>query len=100
MTKKIWWRWIVWLWRTLKHDAVLMYRAFIHPEVSIALKLAMIWIIVYAVAPIDILPDWILWFWIIDDVWIIILVVKRIIKQLPSKIKDELEWKIIVMDKK
>ncbi len=91
---------ILWLWQTIKNDIVLLYRAFRHPDVSINIKLAMIWIILYIIAPIDILPDWILWFWLIDDLGIIILVVKRIKKNIPQKLKDELDWKIIVMDKK
>ena len=91
---------LVWLWQTVKHDAVLLYRAFRHPQVSINVKLAMIGVIIYIIAPIDILPDWILGFWLIDDLGVIILVIKRIKKNIPQKLKDELDWKIIVMDKK
>lgn len=91
---------LLWIWQTIKHDIILLYRALLHPEISINIKLAIIWLVLYIIAPIDIIPDRIFWLWIIDDAVVIYYVVKRIKKNIPQKIKDELDWKVIVINKK
>lgn len=91
---------LVWLRNTIKYDIKLLYGVFLHPQAPIKLKLAIIWIILYIVAPIDIIPDWIFGLWIIDDVTIVLLGIKRIKKNIPQKIKDEIDGKVIVMDKR
>lgn len=90
----------VWLWQTFKHDIKLLYGALLHPDTPFKVKLAMAWIILYILSPIDIIPDRIVWAGILDDITVIIYWVKRIIRNIPKKVADEIDGKIIVMNKK
>lgn len=81
--------------RTIKHDSILLYQALVHEHTPWRIKLAIVWLILYTLAPFDLIPDWVLAFGIIDDIAVIIYVVGIIKKNIPPKVKGEIEGNII-----
>ena len=94
--KDIWF--LVTLWHTIKNDAIFLYRVLVHPKSSIWAKIAILWLIVYVISPIDIIPDRLFIIWSLDDVAVIIYVIHFIKKNIPPKLKDEILWKTIIID--
>lgn len=63
-----------------------LWRAFWHKSTPFYLKVLMVLVVAYLLMPIDIIPDFLLLFGLIDDVLIIALAVNWIIKRLPKEI--------------
>ena len=55
------------LWKTIKGDITLLYRALKHPKTSVRVKVLIVGLVIYVVSPLDIIPGWILGIGIIDD---------------------------------
>lgn len=86
------------LWNIIKHDSIFLYRVLLHPRSWTTVKLAIIGLIVYVLSPIDIIPDRLFILGAIDDLAVIVYIMKFIKKHTPPKVKDEIEWKIIIVD--
>ena len=80
---------------TIKSDAVLLFKALIDKHTPLFPRLLIILLIVYVISPVDILPDWILFLGIVDDLIVISLLTKKKKKLLPKKLKDEFSGKVI-----
>lgn len=82
--------------KTIKDDAVLLFRAFFHKKTPISVKVLTILMIIYIVSPIDVIPDFLPVIWIVDDFTIIAICVTLIKKLIPDLLQDELNGKILI----
>lgn len=69
----------------LRNDVVTLWRAFWHPATPLYLKAAMLGLVVYVVSPIDLLPEFLGLFGIIDDLLILGMATRWIVSRLPDE---------------
>ena len=70
----------------LRKDLVVLWRAFWHPLTPLWLKAAMLALVAYVVSPIDIVPDFLMLFGILDDVLIVTFASRWIVSKLPDAV--------------
>ena len=74
------------LWALLRGDARQLWFALRHPAAPGWLKLGAVLIVLYVVSPIDIIPDFIPFFGMMDDIILVPLAVRWLLKRLPPEI--------------
>jgi uncharacterized membrane protein YkvA (DUF1232 family) len=84
------WKRISVLWSLVKGDAKLLWFALQHPQSPGWLKLGTAAIALYLVSPVDLIPDVIPVFGVLDDLVIIPLAIRFLLKQLPAHIRDDI----------
>lgn len=83
------------LWKTIKMDFVLLYRALFHAKTPWKVRILIILLVAYIVSPLDLIPGWIVGLGLLDDIGIAVLVVGWIKKMIPERLQEEIEGKII-----
>lgn len=71
------------LWTLVRGDARQLWAALRHPEAPGWLKLGTVAIVLYVLSPIDILPDVLPFFGIADDLVLVPLAIRWLLKRLP-----------------
>jgi uncharacterized membrane protein YkvA (DUF1232 family) len=71
---------------TFRDEALILWRAFWHPETPLYLKGATLFAALYLVSPIDLIPDFIPFAGWIDDLVLVPLMVSWIVKMLPPHV--------------
>ncbi len=71
----------------LRNDIVTLWRAFWHVSTPLYLKAAMLGLVIYVISPIDLLPEFLGLFGIIDDVLIIGMATRWIVSRLPDEVR-------------
>jgi len=66
-----------------------LWRAFWHKKTPLYIKILMVLVVAYLLMPIDIIPDFLLLFGLVDDILIISLAMSWIMKRLPAEIFGE-----------
>ncbi len=79
------------IWAALRGDLRLLWRALRHPQSPGWLKLGVAALLVYLILPVDLIPDVIPLLGAIDDVLIITLGVKWLLKRLPAGMLREIQ---------
>jgi uncharacterized membrane protein YkvA (DUF1232 family) len=74
------------LWTVLRGDAVQLWRALRHPLAPGWLKLGAAGIVLYVLSPVDLLPDVIPFFGVMDDLVVVPLAMRWLLKRLPPEI--------------
>jgi uncharacterized membrane protein YkvA (DUF1232 family) len=74
------------LWTVLRGDARQLWFALRHPAAPGWLKLGAALIVLYVISPIDFIPDVIPFFGAMDDVVLVPLAVRWLLKRLPPEI--------------
>jgi uncharacterized membrane protein YkvA (DUF1232 family) len=74
------------LWTLVRRDGRVFWYALQHPDAPRWLKPAAIGLVVYAISPIDLIPDFIVGLGIVDDVVLIPLAVHLMLKRLPPHV--------------
>ncbi|CAG9163531.1 YkvA family protein [Cupriavidus pampae] len=74
------------LWTMIRRDGRMLWFALRHPDAPVWLRPATIALLVYAVSPIDLIPDFVAGLGIVDDVVLIPLAVHLMLKRLPPHI--------------
>ena len=69
-----------------RQEALILWRAFWHPETPIYLKGATLFAALYLVSPIDLIPDFIPFAGWIDDLVLVPLMVSWIVRMLPPHV--------------
>lgn len=65
-----------------------VWRVLVNKQTPLLPRVMAILLIGYIVSPIDLLPDWLAFFGIWDDIWMAIIVINLIKKILPEDIKN------------
>jgi uncharacterized membrane protein YkvA (DUF1232 family) len=82
------WRFWGWL-KILKEVALLLYYAWKHPLTPAYIKGALVALIAYVFSPIDIVPDFIPFFGMVDDVTLIPMAILYLTHMLPASVLTE-----------
>ena len=79
------------LWALVRSDARLLWRALRHPQAPLWLKLGTLGVVLYVVSPIDLIPDVIPFFGVVDDIVLVPLAIRFLLKRLPAFIRTDIE---------
>ena len=85
------WKRVAVLWALVKSDARLLWAAVRHPQAPLWLKLGTAGIVLYLVSPIDIIPDFIPFFGLVDDIVLVPLAIRFLLRHLPAFIRADIE---------
>ena len=85
------WKRLAVLWTVVRGDARLLWMALRHPRAPGWLKLGTIGIVVYLFSPIDLIPDLLPLFGVMDDIVIVPLVIRWLLNRLPADIRTDIE---------
>ena len=78
------------LWALVKGDARLLWRALRHPLAPGWLKLGVAGIVLYVLSPIDLIPDVIPIFGVLDDIVVVPLAIRWLLSRLPSALRADI----------
>jgi uncharacterized membrane protein YkvA (DUF1232 family) len=70
------WKRIALIWALVRSDALLLWRALRHPRAPGWLKLGAAGVVLYLVSPIDLIPDFIPFVGVLDDVALVPLAIR------------------------
>lgn len=80
------WKRLTLLWAVLRGDARQLWFALRHPAAPGWLKVGAALIVVYVLSPIDIIPDMLPVIGVVDDLVLVPLAIRWLLKRLPSDI--------------
>ncbi len=81
------------LFSVLRADALVLWHALLHPGSPRWLKPAVVLLALYAVSPIDFIPDAIPLLGWLDDVFLLGFAMRWILRKLPSHVRDEARFR-------
>jgi uncharacterized membrane protein YkvA (DUF1232 family) len=84
------WKRIALIWALVRSDALLLWRALRHPQAPGWLKLGAAGVVLYLVSPIDLIPDFIPFVGVLDDVILVPLAIRFLLKHLPDFIRADI----------
>jgi len=76
------------LWTVIRTDARMLWRALRHPDSPGWLKAGAALIVLYVLSPIDIVPDFIPFVGIVDDIVLVPFAIRWLLDRLPPHIAD------------
>ena len=85
------WKRLVVLWSFVKGDARFLWLALRHPQAPLWLKLGTVGIVLYVVSPIDLIPDVIPFFGVVDDIVLAPLAIRFMLRRLPASVREDIE---------
>lgn len=74
------------LWTVLRGDARQLWFALRHPAAPGWLKLGAVAIVLYVLSPVDLLPDVLPFVGVVDDIVLVPLAIRWLLKRLPPEI--------------
>jgi uncharacterized membrane protein YkvA (DUF1232 family) len=78
------------LWTLVRGDARRLWRALRHPKTPLWLRLGVLGLVIYVVSPIDLVPDFIPFLGIADDLVLVPLGVRLLLSKLPLDIREDI----------
>ena len=84
------WRRIGLVWGLVRSDLGLLWRALRHPLAPAWLKWGTAGVLFYLVSPIDLIPDFIPFIGVVDDIIIVPLAIRWLLNHLPQVLRDEI----------
>jgi uncharacterized membrane protein YkvA (DUF1232 family) len=85
------WKRLTMVWALVRSDARLLWLALRHPQAPLWLKLGTAGVALYLISPIDLIPDFIPFFGVLDDVVLVPLAIRFLLKRLPAFILADIE---------
>jgi len=82
------WKRAVLLWRLIRGDARRLWVALKHPAAPMWLKLGTAAIVVYVISPIDLIPDFIPFVGVVDDLVLVPLAIRFLLSRLPPHLRQ------------
>ena len=76
------------LWTVLRGDARQLWAALRHPAAPRWLKLGTALIVLYVISPIDLIPDFIPGFGMLDDVVLVPFAIRWLLQRLPPELRQ------------
>ncbi len=84
------WKRLSMLWAVVRGDARLLWLALKHPLSPGWLKPAAALLVLYLLSPVDLIPDVIPFFGLVDDAVLIPLAIRFILKRLPERVLGDI----------
>lgn len=78
------------LWTLVRGDARRLWRALRHPNAPLWLKLGTVGLVIYVISPIDLIPDFIPFLGIADDLVLVPLGVRFLLSKLPMNVREDI----------
>jgi uncharacterized membrane protein YkvA (DUF1232 family) len=85
------WKRLSLLWTVVRGDARLLWLALKHPLAPGWLKAGVAGIVLYVISPVDLIPDVVPILGLMDDVVLVPLAVRWLLKRLPSNVRDDIQ---------
>ena len=85
------WKRIAVVWTLVKVDARVLWYALQHPQSPRWLKLGAVGMVAYLLSPVDFIPDMLPVVGVIDDVVLIPMAMRWLLRRLPASIRDYAE---------
>ena len=89
------WKRLSLLWTVVRGDARLLWLALKHPLSPGWLKPAVALMVIYVVSPIDLIPDVVPFLGVMDDVVLVPLAIRFVLKRLPARVRDDIEGRVV-----
>ena len=89
------WKRLSLLWAVVRGDARLLWLALKHPLAPGWLKPAVALMVLYVVSPVDLIPDAIPILGLMDDVVLIPLAIRFVLKRLPARVRDDIAGRVV-----
>jgi uncharacterized membrane protein YkvA (DUF1232 family) len=85
------WKRVSMLWLVVKGDARRLWFALGHPQAPGWLKAGTALVLLYLVSPIDLIPDVVPIFGVVDDLVVVPMAIRWLLNRLPPHIRDHAE---------
>ena len=85
------WKRLSVVWSLVKGDAKMLWYALQHPQAPSWLKWGTAGVVLYLVSPIDLIPDVIPVLGALDDIVLVPLAIRWLLKNLPESIRQDIE---------
>jgi uncharacterized membrane protein YkvA (DUF1232 family) len=82
------WKRLVRLWAVVRGDARLLWFALQHPQAPLWLKAGCIGLVAYLLSPVDLIPDVIPLLGLVDDLVLVPLAMRWLLRLLPAHIRE------------
>jgi uncharacterized membrane protein YkvA (DUF1232 family) len=89
------WKRLSMLWLLVKGDARRLWFALRHPEAPGWLKLGTVGVVLYLLSPIDLIPDVVPVLGVVDDLVLVPLAIRWMLKRLPRHIREHAEERAV-----
>lgn len=89
------WKRLAVLWSVVRGDARLLWLALKHPLSPRWLKPAVALMLLYVLSPVDLIPDVIPVLGLVDDVVLLPLAIRFILKRLPGRVRADIEGRTV-----
>ena len=84
------WKRVALLWTVVRGDARMLWRALRHPLSPRWLKPAVAVMVLYVLSPIDLVPDAIPFLGLVDDVVLVPLAMRFLLRRLPGAVRADI----------
>lgn len=85
------WKRLSMVWAVVKGDARLLWLALQHPQAPGWLKLGAVGIVLYLLSPMDLIPEVVPFFGVVDDIVLVPLAIRWLYRRLPESLRAEVE---------
>jgi uncharacterized membrane protein YkvA (DUF1232 family) len=89
------WKRLSLLWTVIRGDARLLWLALKHPLSPRWLKPAVALMVIYVISPIDLIPDVVPFLGVMDDVVLVPLAIRFVLKRLPARVRDDITGRVV-----
>ena len=89
------WKRLAVLWSVVRGDARLLWLALKHPLSPRWLKPAVGLMVLYVLSPVDLIPDAIPVLGMLDDVVLVPLAIRFVLKRLPQRVRQDIEGRAV-----
>ena len=89
------WKRLSLLWTVVRGDARLLWLALKHPHSPGWLKPAVALMVIYVVSPVDLIPDVVPFLGVMDDVVLVPLAIRFVLKRLPQRVRQDIEGRTV-----
>ncbi len=84
------WKRLALLWTVVRGDAMALWRALRHPLSPGWLKLGALGLVIYVLSPIDLIPDFVPFLGVVDDIVLIPLAIRFLLGRLPAVVRADI----------
>ncbi|MEN9538912.1 MAG: hypothetical protein RLZZ126_1147 [Pseudomonadota bacterium] len=89
------WKRLGLIWALVRSDLRLLWKALRHPLSPAWLKWGTAGVLLYLVSPVDLIPDMVPFLGVADDLVIVPLAIRWLLKQLPQRVRDDIDGKTV-----
>ena len=89
------WKRLAVLWSVVRGDARLLWLALKHPLSPGWLKPAVGLMVLYVLSPVDLIPDVIPFLGLVDDVVLLPLAIRFVLKRLPTRVREDIQGRTV-----